>query len=247
MMSSPWQPGSVRFDPSSDCIDLWRLDLSDSKLDARKDSLADAECRRADKFAFAADRNRFVRSRVALREILAAILNCRVEKIVFRYNPHDRPELAWPVVNDIQFNLSHAGDVALIAIAKGSRVGVDLDRVGRTTGWGPIARRSFSAMELTALFALPEIHQEAAFYRTWTQKEAYTKAIGDGYSYGFQKFSVAVDAKGSIGLLADDKNPQWVDAWTIVSIDAGPDLAAALAHDGPHTTEIRYWDYGDTH
>lgn len=240
-MSSPWQPGSAQFDLRSDCIDLWRVDLSDPNLDARKVSLADDERQRAERFIFAADRNRFVRSRVALREILALCLNCNAEKIVFCYKQHGRPELAWPASNDIHFNLSHSGDIALVAIAKGSQVGVDVDRIGRTTAWEAIARRSFSAVELTALFALPEIRQEAAFYRTWTQKEAYTKAIGDGYSYGFRNFSVAVDQKGSIGLLADDKNPDGVDAWTIVSIDAGPDLAAALAHDGLHTDKIRYW------
>ena len=96
------------------------------------------------------------------------------------------------------------------------------------------------------LFALPKSQQEEAFYRTWTQKEAYTKALGDGFTYGFQAFTVVVNIDGSTGLLADDKHPDTISDWHISSIGhyGSQDnwYVAALAYEGAEV-EIRRQEF----
>ena len=228
---------------ASEPIDLWCINLNDSNLDARLDILSEDEQQRMNKFAFAQGRNSFARSRCALRLILSDCLSHPAGEIKFNYNEHGRPQLATPALSNIQFNLSHSKDMALIALAKGRQVGVDINYLGQTREWQPIARRSFSEAEQHSLFALAESCQDEMFYRTWSQKEAYTKAMGDGFSYGFSKFSVVVDSSGAAGLLADDKHPDSVDEWTIATIDAGEGHVAALAYDGPAAVEIRGWKF----
>jgi 4'-phosphopantetheinyl transferase len=233
-------PGTLKpTQPGKNSIELWQVDLTDASLDGFSGLLAEDERLRAEKFAFDADRERLVRSRVALRSILSECLGCQADQVVFRYNQHSKPELASSHHSDLEFNLTHSGSVALIAVAKACRVGVDVDRVGRTTAWQAIAKRSFSVAEMLAFQRLPEAVRELAFYRTWTQKEAYTKALGDGFSYGFKNFTVAVNAQGSAGLLAEDKQPQSLPDWTISFVDSEPGLVAAVAHDGAASTNIR--------
>ena len=230
-----------------DAIDLWRVDLSNSRLDTLRGILVDDEIQRADKFVFDKDRNTFARSRCALRLILARFLRCEPGEIVFDFNEHGRPEVSLPASSSVNFNLSHSGDKALIALSRSRTVGLDLNNLNQEREWQPIARRSFSMAEQKALFLLPEAEREKMFYRIWGQKEAYTKALGDGFSYGFQNFTVVVDASGATGLLSDNKQPKTVDNWAIVSIEIGKQWLAALAYDGSSirspTPEVRQWEF----
>jgi len=230
-----------------DHIDIWRVDLSNTKLDSYQAILSIDEKQRADKFIFDKDRGDYSRCRCSLRLILARCLSYPAAEIVFRYGEHGRPELQVPAVEDFQFNLSHSGHMALIAVSRGRNVGVDLNYLGQKRQWQPIAKRSFSPAEQVLLFRLPEVLRETMFCRIWSQKEAYSKALGDGFSYGFQNFTVAVDVNGTTGLLADTRQPQFVDDWTILNIDAGEDWMAALAYNGRHSeVSIRQWEFDDS-
>jgi 4'-phosphopantetheinyl transferase len=229
-------------------IDVWRVDLSKSKLDELRSILSEDEIQRADKFVFDKDRNTFSRSRCCLRLILADCLQCEPEEIEFSFNEHGRPEISSPTLNSFNFNLTHSGDMALIAVSRGRRVGIDLNYLGQARDWQPIAKRSFSMAEQRALFLLPETDREKVFYQIWGQKEAYTKALGTGFSYGFQNFTVIVDPGGATGLLVEDKRPLAIGEWAIACIDVGEQWVAALAYDGlashPSSPEIRQWEFG---
>ncbi len=242
----PGPPPDLSLEKAFDHIDIWRVDLSNSKLDTCQTILSMDEKQRADKFIFDKDRDDYVRSRCSLRLILARCLSYPADKIVFQYGEHGRPELEVPAVDDFQFNLSHSGHMALIVVSRGRNVGIDLNYLDQNQQWQPIAKRSFSSTEQALLFRLPEALQETMFYRIWSQKEAYTKAFGDGFSYGFQNFTVAVDVNGTTGLLADTRRPQFVDDWMIVNIDAGEDWIAALAYNSKHSkVSIRQWEFHD--
>jgi len=181
--------------------------------------------------------------------ILARCLNCHPGKIAFSFNEHGRPEIG--TTNAINFNLSHSGDMALIALSRVRTVGVDLNHLGQTREWGSVARRSFSHAEQESLFRLPAPIQEKMFYQIWSQKEAYTKALGHGFSYGFQNFTVVVDPGTSTGfrsgLVSDDKQPEAVGDWVITSVEVGADWIAALAFDAPSLRTspplIRQWEF----
>ncbi len=225
--------GKSLIETACDRIDLWRIDLAADRAAVGADLLCAAELERADKFAFSKDRQQYVRSRGALRSILSRYVDCPARELEFSYNQHGKPELHLPGAKQPTFNLSHTMEVALIAVTRRRKVGVDLSTLQGATGqsleWMPVAKRSFSNAEQSLLFALPVTAQERMFYQIWCQKEAYTKAIGEGYRYGFQSFTVAVDPAQSCALIADEKNPGFVGEWQIAGVDVGASLIAALA------------------
>ena len=112
---------------------------------------------------------------------------------------------------------------------------------GQSLDWPAVAKRSFSVAEQSLLFALPVAEQERVFYQVWSQKEAYTKGIGEGYRYGFQAFTVVVETSGRTGLLADKNNPRFVDEWQLHRVDIGSDVIAVLAWDGSPGPRIRQY------
>ena len=95
---------------------------------------------RADRFAFPHDRRRYVAAHGALRAILGGYLNTTPAGVPIRYTPQGKPYLA-PPSSDIRFNLSHSGELALIAVTRGREVGVDVERIRPVSAWREIAAK----------------------------------------------------------------------------------------------------------
>jgi len=93
----------------------------------------------------------------------------------------------------VEFNLSHAGDFTLIAIAQECRVGVDVERIRSGISSHVIAQQYFSASEFAELQSFPLKQRETAFFTCWTRKEAYIKALGEGLSIPLDSFDVSLE------------------------------------------------------
>lgn len=132
--------------------------------------------------------------RQPLLDLLAAYLGTDACELELRAGTHGRPALTPP--RELDFNWSHSGPRAVVALARGPlRLGVDVEcpRTRRRTL--DLARRFFAATEYARLRTLPESQREAAFLRLWTAKEAVLKAHGQGLSYGLDR--VAFTLHGS--------------------------------------------------
>jgi phosphopantetheinyl transferase len=80
----------------------------------------------------------------------------------------------------LDFNLSHAGDYAAVAVAVGPRVGVDIERVVPRPLLDQVAARVFTEAERTRLGRTPADRRLERWYATWTAHEALAKGTGDG-------------------------------------------------------------------
>jgi 4'-phosphopantetheinyl transferase len=225
---------------------VWRvhLDQPDSQLARLRATLAPDEVARAERFAFPKDRRRYIVGRGALRVILAAYLDTTPADIPIRATPQGKPYLASPSP-DLRFNLSHSGQLALIAAARGREVGVDIEQVdaeGDLEKLLALARRFFSPSEFTALESLPAGAQIGAFYACWTRKEAYLKARGGGLSLPLDGFDVSLRPGEPAALLATRDDPALAAHWSLHALDPGPGYAAALAVEEPGCV-IKYWDW----
>jgi 4'-phosphopantetheinyl transferase len=163
-------------------------------------SLSPDERARAARLAAGDVRRRFVASRAALRDILAAYVGASPAGLRFRYGPHGKPALA-PPLEWLHFNLAHSQDLAVVAVAR-RPVGVDVERV-RPLADGPLAlaARTFAPGEVAALRAAPQSQQLDEFFRYWTCKEAYVKARGAGLSLPFDQFTVELPPHAAPRLL----------------------------------------------
>lgn len=174
-------------------VHVWSVPLRQTVATTRSclSVLAPAELRRAERFLFRADRERFVIARASLRIILGRYLRSDPARLRFDYNAYGKPSLAGGDAGEtLRFNLSHSGDIALYAFARAREVGVDLERLTPGFASERLARRCFSAEELEAFRALPARRQTEAFFNCWTRKEAYVKARGEGLALSLHDFDV---------------------------------------------------------
>ncbi|HEX5054482.1 MAG TPA: 4'-phosphopantetheinyl transferase superfamily protein [Planctomycetota bacterium] len=185
--------------------------------------LSPAEEHRLERFRFADHRRRYQIGHGALRSILGGYLDQDPTDIEFRHGPRGKPYLA---EKGPYFNLSHSGKLALIAFGS-VELGIDLEKVRHLESLGEIARRHFSECEFQALEAEQGEARQAAFYRCWTRKEAYIKAIGEGLSMPLDTFDVSVGEVPEFLACRDGReDPR---NWSMLDVSPGPEFIAALA------------------
>ena len=136
-----------------------------------------------------------------------------------------------PHVQDaaLQFNLSHSGDAALLAIARNVALGVDLEQLGRRER--PVlalAQRFFDPAEASALAALPPQRQQSAFLELWCCKEAVLKALGRGLGYGLERVVFQLDDTGAVQHLLRLGDGA-ASPWQVVQLRPAPGYVGALA------------------
>ena len=116
--------------------------------------------------------------RALLRQCLAYYTGRDGLELVF-----DKTESGKPVL-DIQdgpaFNLSHGPHWIACAVAQTENIGIDVDSEARRNRTDEIAARYFHPLEQAELSkASGELERKRVFFRQWTMKEAYIKAIGE--------------------------------------------------------------------
>ena len=114
-----WISPAPNLELSPHHVDVWRVRLA--SIDQDQSTLSTDECERASRFHFEKDRNRFIIAHSSLRDILARYLHCEPQQLSFSTNRFGKPFLP---DHDIEFNLSHSGDYALIAVTRGRNVGM---------------------------------------------------------------------------------------------------------------------------
>jgi len=205
--------------------------------------LSAEENRRAARFHFNIDRHRFILSHGAMRDILARYLYMSPEDIQFETGEHGKPIISSET--GLDFNLSHSGDFALVAVANSRKVGVDVEKHRQDMVYEKIAQRYFSEREKLELQKLPNDHKMIGFFNCWTRKEAYIKAQGLGLLLPLDGFDVSLSPNQPAVLYATRPDSQEASNWTLVSIDINPDHTGAVAVDGKKM-DFRLWNWDPT-
>jgi 4'-phosphopantetheinyl transferase len=215
----------------SDDIHVWTIALdSPVKESEQLAALSPDERVRAGRFLAEHNRRRFVGCRAALRRILAGLLDQCPCEISFEYSPNGKPLIANQ--SQIQFNVSHSEDIALIAVARGRAVGIDLERVRPDFATDAVAERFFSPLEREMLRSVPAESRIEAFARCWTRKEAFVKAIGEGLSYQLDRFDVSLKPDEPARLLSVGGDPNAAQRWSLRDLRVASGFVAALAVEG---------------
>jgi 4'-phosphopantetheinyl transferase len=217
-METRWEPGPLRPQLTADRVDVWRADLA-SGDDALRVLLSEDERERAARYVRTEDGDRWAHARGVLRALLGRYTDADPRAVGFAEGPHGKPQLAG---YDIRFNLSHSGDVLLVAVALDRELGVDVELPRRSTDHVAIARRILGDAEAERLAGLDEPVREREFLRAWVRWEAVLKCRGTGIGG------------------ADDA-ATGPDPW-VTELQLDPPGAAALAtENGPCT--VRCWQW----
>ncbi len=218
------------------------LNRDSASLKAMHEVLSSEERCRARSFCFDEDRALYVMARGCLRVILSRYLDAEPNSLQFRQNPYGKPILIGPEdEKQLSFNMSHSGSLALYAITRRRRVGIDLERIREDLSHEEVAERFFSPTERAMLRSLPVESRTKAFFDCWTRKEAYVKGRGEGLTLPLEQFSVSIHPAQSIRLIENRVHPADVSLWSIDEIDPGAGYAAAIAVEG-HDWSIACFD-----
>ena len=237
--NSSWRPSWGAPALPANEVHVWRatLDLDPAGLDCLEKTLAPNERARAAGFRFSRDREQFVSGRGILRDILARYLGREPEELRFGCGPCGKPFLlrnsAGP---ELHFNLAHSYGLALYAIARNRKVGVDLERIHAGLADQQVAERFFSRRESSALRTLEESLRVEAFFNCWTRKEAYVKARGEGLLVRLDSFDVTLTPGRPAELLGGD------GGWSVHALTPLPGYAAAVVVEGSNC-DPRLWTW----
>jgi 4'-phosphopantetheinyl transferase len=217
-------------------VHVWlaNLDLPESTLFEMLPLLSGEEHRRRSKIVHKKDRDRFVASHGILRLILARYLSIPPCEICFETTAKGKPRIGNR--HSLRFNLSHSAELALYALDNGDDVGIDLERLRNGFVYDEIVENFLSASEKEKLDAIGAGRRETAFYLTWTRKEAYAKAIGDGLSASMNSFDVFADPSGSGGRV-------WLkNEWSIYSFCPKEEFIGAIATKKTNL-KLSFWEW----
>lgn len=159
--------------------------------------LSDEENRAAASFVFPRDQLRYRFSHSILRLLLSAYACCEPASLAFGKNRFGKPFLrSENGRSPLQFSMSHSRETVCVAIAMDRAIGLDIEYVDPVFAWPEVAEAVFSCDEQRHLAALPEHERLSAFFRLWTQKEAWLKAEGTGLGGLGQTGRNAITAEG---------------------------------------------------
>lgn len=244
-MQTNWTSPPDKLNLNTNQVDVWRVSLNNlpDSVQSAESTLSDDESQGATRFRFDADRHRFTVSHIALRDVLSRYLHIEPGEINFTVGEYGKPVITSNLKLD--FNLSHSGDYALIAVAREHKVGVDVELFRDNMEVEKIAHRFFSEKENAELMSLSSEQQQIGFFNCWTRKEAYIKAHGLGLSLPLDSFDVSLTPNESAVLRATRPNPDEASRWTLLSLDVEDHYAGAVAVEG-RDLDFRFWDWNFT-
>jgi 4'-phosphopantetheinyl transferase len=173
--------------------DIWFADLGSllhaiEEEERRCPRLSADEVLRAGRLSDPEQRRLWRASHIALRDILERFSGPELRNVPFASKAGGRPELAPQLFSlsdfqNLNFSLSHSGDVALIAVSRMGPVGADIEAAHARAF--PEARKKKIeeiAVEIAGGAPLPG-DGDRRFLQAWTRVEAMSKADGRGVLY----------------------------------------------------------------
>ena len=108
---------------------------------------------------------------------------------------------------EIHYNLSHADGISA-CIVSGKECGIDCERIRPLRP--AVMRRAFSEKEKQLVENTPEEQKNLLFFRLWTLKEAYIKAIGTGLSFPMEQAEFNLTEEGFTTAIEGYKFRQYI-------------------------------------
>lgn len=197
-------------------VHVWRADLDAAGWPGAL-GLPAEERARANRFLRSEARLRWVASRWALRQVLSRYLDREPAEIELVRGEHGKPRLARDPER-LEFNLSHSGATALVAVRGSGAVGVDVERVEPGRDLAQLAERALRPEDAAAVRAASGEARVRTFYDRWASHEAALKCLGQGLGAPRGEAAIAVSP-----------------------LAVGPGYAAAVAIPGTDPPRLRCW------
>lgn len=153
--------------------------------------LSSEERKRNERYRSLRDRKLHLTARLMIRTLLSRFHgDITPDQWLFDTDLHGKPTVSDRISLPyrLEFNITHTDGLVAVVISTGSPVGIDTERIDRPMDHLGLAGRFFSEIESEQVRSCNESERAELFYRIWTLKEAYVKAIGKGLAHGLDSF-----------------------------------------------------------
>lgn len=219
---------AVRLDPAD--IHVWWIDLAGpgAEIDVAP-PLSREEQARAARILIPEQRRRFIACHSAVRSILGGYLGRPAVDVPIEAAAGGKPRIvAADNLLDLRFNLTHSGNLAVLVVAGGVEVGVDVESVRPIRAFESMLSRCLAPAEREAILQQPLASRDREFLRYWTHKEAYLKAVGDGLRRRLTSIVVDLGASPYWRVFDHSGIDGTSESW-IVEMEPQGDMVGALA------------------
>lgn len=173
---------------------------------------------------------RFGRGRGFLRAVLGRYLDRDPAELRLAYGWRGKPELA---SGGLHFNLSHSDGLLLLAVSRDHLVGADVERIRPVTDLERLAARFFSEAENLALASVPASARPELFFRCWSRKEAYLKALGCGLGVPLAQVDAGLAGEEGPASLVVHGSPGESARWSLFGVRPDRDYCGAVVAEAP--------------
>jgi 4'-phosphopantetheinyl transferase len=206
------------------CLKINVNQFTASDFDVLKKFLGVDELDKLRRFRNISDKRLFIASHGALNFLVRRLTGSTK---ALGYSAHGKPYLT---NSDIEFNISHSGEIAVIAFSNKIPVGIDIEKLLPIEDKDELLRQFFHAKEEQEIIRLSIGESELAFYNCWTRKEAILKAVGDGLSIDSKSFYAGSFFSNEDGQLT--LPPNYPVTWNLWDFMPEPDYIASIAMPG---------------
>ncbi|MBC8756493.1 4'-phosphopantetheinyl transferase superfamily protein [Kordia sp. YSTF-M3] len=130
--------------------------------------------------------------------------------------------------SDIEFNISHSGELVICTIQKTLPVGIDIEEMKEIQ----IEDFFYQMTENESATIKNSTDQKRAFYNYWTQKEAVLKANGKGLSVPLKSFEII-----------ENQTQLYKDEWYVSKLSIHPEYSCHMAAKQKSKYIIYYVDH----
>ncbi|MEN6369880.1 MAG: 4'-phosphopantetheinyl transferase superfamily protein [Thermotogota bacterium] len=218
--------------PAASAVDVWRVAIP-GPSEPSTAALSSEEVQRLRRRLGETDRRCALVAWTSQREILSRYLACAPRDVPLERDGNGRPFLR--PSGSVEHSMAHSGDWMMLAVSCIGPVGLDLERVDRSLDVGRLAARFFAREDAAALAVLPSAEQAEAFFRAWTEKEAYLKGVGGGVPSRLRSVQVEFDFQ---------TGSRAVGEWSLHPVEAPAGYVACLAVQAVNV-RIRTIDFPD--
>ncbi|MBA7568624.1 4'-phosphopantetheinyl transferase Sfp [subsurface metagenome] len=212
-------------------VHIWRVSLQQQQdvVARHRMLLSLEEKQRSARFHFERDRGRYTIARGSLRTILSGYIGRSPGELRFDTGRYGKPFLVnLGEAEELEFNLSHCEDLALIAVTSGQSVGVDVEKIREMQDLSLILNRFFTVEERGLVDSFPDGERTAAFLSLWVRREAAAKARGLNLSAALSKTNLQLYPLGE-GICIEEPDQR---TWFIQDLKLDPYHVGAVCVEG---------------
>lgn len=216
-------------------VHIWKypLKLPNDLLSNYIYLLSNAEKEQVNKIKISDLKFRSICSKLISKDILSRYLGDEMSNIKFSYNDYGKPIISKRNNQvTVNFNISHSVEMGIIAITKTELVGIDIEKIINLDDIDNIINLCFSDYEISMISELNTYDKLKMFYKIWTGKEAFIKAIGMGFSFNVKNISLSFNDDLGLSLKSVNKFPQNICDWKTYNFEPSENYTSTLVVHG---------------